>query len=470
MRSRILGITILFAALAGLIGCGGGSSSSSSQSSSRTVTQSATFVTADDVPLPSVLDFNVTVNSIVLNGSASSTSNLLSAPETVDFARLIGLRNLLAFSSVPAGTYSSVTFQFANPTITYLDLTTTPPSATTMSGSWASGVSVQNGVATITVALKTSLTLDGSSLVGLHMHFNLRDSLQTDATGQITGSVNPQITANAIAPTDDDAQITDLRGSIASTNTSANTFVLQKWDGKQATVDVNSSTTFSGGYTLATLTEGMIAEIEGTVQSDGSILASAIEVMPVENAYLEGPIIYVDPSGNSITMLVNEESVAIPGVPLETPITLDISTVQYYTICGIDNWVTGLAFSTNSLVAGQHIVVGGTIDSSTSPATFIPSRIRLERQGVAGDLVLGSVSITSGNNGSFQLQNSALLGYVLGAPLTVRTGNGTKFIGIDGLTGIAAGGNMQLEVRGLVLKDPVAGTTTMYAHWVKVIQ
>ena len=470
MASRVPKLLLVTALFASLIGCGGAGSNIQSNPQNSSTKQSATFVTGDDAPLPSVLDFNVTINSIVLNGSSSSTSNLLSQPETVDFARLIGLRDLLAFNSVPAGTYSSITFQLANPVITYLDLTATPPSTNTITGSWASNVSVQNGVATVTVALKNTLTLDGSNLVGLHMHFDLRNSLQTDMTGQVTGVVNPMITANAVQPTDDDAQITDLRGSVVSTNPTANTFVLQKWDGKQITVDVNSQTTFGDGYTLATLTAGMVAEIEGMVQSDGSILASDVDVVATEHAYLEGPIIYVDPNGTNITVLVNEESVAIPGVSLETPVTLNISTVQRYSICGIDNWLTSFVFGANSMVVGQHVAIGGSIDNSTSPGTFVPARIRLERQGVAGALVLNSVTVTNGNNGSFQLQNNALLGYVLGAPLTVKTANGTKFMGINGLSGLSGAGSVMLEVRGLVLKDPTTGTTTMYAGWVKVLQ
>jgi hypothetical protein len=461
---------IALAISSALVGCGGGGSSSTTSGATAKSQSASTFVTAEDAPIPSVLGFNVTVNSIVLNGTSSSTNNLLSQPATVDFARLIGLRTLLAFNSVPQGTYTSVTFNLSNPVITYLNLSTTPPSTSTINGTWASSVSQQSGAATITVALKSPLILDGSSLVGLHMHFDLRSSLQTDSTGQITGVIDPQITANAVTPDADDAQVTDMRGSIASVNAAGNSFVLQKWDGKQITISVNAQTQFNGTYTLATLTQGMVAEIEGTVQTDGSILASSVEVVAIEHAFVAGPIIYVDPSGTSITMLVNEESVAIPGVQLETPLTLDISTVQTYSICGIDNWLTSFAFNASSLVVGQRIAVGGSIDSSTSPATFVPARIMLRRQGVAGDLVLNSVNITNGNVGSFQLQNNALLGYVLGAPFTVNTSNRTRFIGIDGLAGMASGGNMKLEVRGLVLKDPTSGATTMYAHWVKVLQ
>jgi Domain of unknown function (DUF5666)/Domain of unknown function (DUF4382) len=452
-----------------LIGCGGAGSSMSSNTSNSTSTAN-TFVTGEDAPLPAVLGFNVTISSITLSGNNSASATLLSQPETVDFARLIGLRQLLAFNSVPSGTYNSITFKFSSPIITYLNVGTTPPTTATINGTWASGVTVDSsGVATVTVSLKNPITLDNTGLVGFHMHFDLRNSLAVDGAGQITGQINPQITVNAVHPDDDDAQITDMRGSILSVSASTNSFVIQRWNGKQATIAVNNSTTFNDGNSLSTLTQGMVAEIEGKLQSDGTILASAVEVVTVEHAYVAGPILYVDPNGKNITILAAEEAPAIPGVNLQTPLTLDISTVQRYSIAGIDNWLTSFAFNATTLVAGQHIAVGGTLDNSTNPAKFVPLRIRLMRQGVAGMLVSNSVTIGTGNSGSFQLQNGGLVGYVIGAPLTVKTAPLTRFINVNGLTGLQSAGTAQLEVRGLILKDQTTGQPTLYAHWVRLL-
>jgi hypothetical protein len=464
-----LWISLLTAVLIiGLIGCGG-TGGSSQRSSSNTTSSANTFVIGEDAPLPAVLGFNLNVNSITLSGTSGNTATLTSQSQTVDFARLIGLRQLLAFNSVPAGTYNSITFQFSSPVITYLNLGTTPPSTATINGTWASGVSVNNGIATVTVALKNPVTLSASGLVGLHMHFDLRNSLALDSAGQVSGEVNPMINVNAVAPDDDDAQITDMRGSVVSVNTATNSFVIQRWNGRQATIVVDNSTTFNDGNSLSTLTQGMVAEVEGKIQSDGSILASAVEVVSVEHAYVAGPILYIDPNGTSITILAAEEAPAIPGVNLQTPLTLNISTVQRYSIAGIDNWLTSFAFGQNTLAVGQRIAVGGTLDSSTNPATFVPMRIRLMRQGVEGMLVANSVTITSGNAGSFQIQNNALLGYVLGAPLTVKTAQRTRFINVNGLTGLQSSGTARLEVRGLILKDQTTGQPTMYAHWVRLL-
>ena len=71
-------------------------------------------MTGEDSPLASVVGFNVTLNSVTLNGQ-NGTATVISSPTTVDFARLIGLRSPLAFNSVPADTYTSATFVLANP-------------------------------------------------------------------------------------------------------------------------------------------------------------------------------------------------------------------------------------------------------------------------------------------------------------------------------------------------------------------
>lgn len=472
---KSLWLSLLVAALvAVMIACGGNNASNTTSSSTTTTTTSSasTFVTGEDAPLPAVLGFNLTINSITLTGTDGSTATLLSTPDTVDFARLVGLRQLLAFNSVPTGTYNAITFKFSSPLITYLNVSTTPPSTATMNGTWASGVSVDNtGVATVTIPLKNTLTLTTTNLVGLHMHFDLRNSLAVDGAGQITGVVDPKITVNAVAPDDDDAQITDMRGSIVSVSTATNSFVIQRWNGKQATIVVNSSTTFNDGNSLGTLAAGMVAEVKGKIQSDGSILADAVEVVAIEHAYVAGPILYVDPNApNKITILVSENKPAIPGVNLQTPLTLDISTVQKYSIGGIDNWLTAFGFSQNSLVIGQRIAIGGALDTTTNSATFVPARIMLQRQGVDGTLVANSVTVTGGNAGSFQIQNGGLLGYVLGAPLDVKTSQMTRFMNVNGLAGLQSAGTARLEIRGLILKDQSTGQPTMYAQWVRLVQ
>jgi Domain of unknown function (DUF5666)/Domain of unknown function (DUF4382) len=454
-RSLLLSGLLALIAVA-LTACGGSGNASLSSGGN----QSAVFVTGEDAPLPSVLAFNVTVNSIALNNGSASVQ-ILAQPTTVDFARLLGLRTLLGFNSVAAGTYNSVTVQLSSPVISYLDVTTTPPSVGTMNGTFTAS--------TVTVALPQPMVVAANGLAGLHMEFDLRQSIQVDGNGQITGTVDPHINVKAVQAGDDDAEITDLRGGLVSVNVSGNSFVLQRSGGHNITVDVDSNTQFSGSYNLGSLAPPMIIEVDGTVQADGSIMAKEVEVVCTDGAFVMGHIVAVTPSSGAaqtVTLLVGEELPAISSVQVGFPATIDVSAVTDYDIRHFNNWFTNYLFNSSSLVVGQRIAIGGSVDSSSN---FTPHRIVLRRQGVVGNLVQGSVSINSGNLGSFQLQNNGLLGYVLNAPLTVQTGASTQFLNADGLLGLSTAGNAQVAAAGLMLKDQTSGNVQLWAHHIAVL-
>jgi len=453
--------TFLFVLIALLLtACGGGTSSNTSNSSQQS---GSVFVAGEDTPLPAVLAFNVTINSITLSNSSTSVQ-ALSQPTTVDFARLLGLRTLLGFNSVPAGTYTSATITLANPLISYLNLSSNPASVGTITGTLTTN--------TVTIALAQPMVVNANGLAGLHLDFDLRQSIQLDGAGQITGVVNPTLDLKPVAATDEDGQITDLRGGLVSINTSNNTFVLQRVGGHDITIDVNNATKYSGTYTLASLPNPSVIEVDGQVQNDGSVLASEVEVVTTSQAFISGRIVDVNPStgpASTVTLLVGEELPALQGINVGFPVTIDVSGVTDYDIRHFDNWFTQFLFNNSSMVTGQRIAIGGTLDTTTNPPTFVPQRIVLRRQGVVGDLVPGSVNIISGNLGNFQLQNNSLFGYILGAPLTVNTGNSTRFINISGLAAMQSGGSMKLVVHGLILKNQNTGNGDMWAHRVRVL-
>ena len=449
--------------LAGLLGlslilasCAGTSSSSSTPPSTP---QAQIFVTGEDAPLPSVVSFYITLNSITLNNSTGSVT-VLSTPETVDFGRLVGLRSLLGFNAVTPGTYTSATFNLASPVIYYVDMTTTPPSISSLNGTLTTS--------TVTVAFPTTapLTVASDGLAGLHMDFDLHQSLAVNGSGQLTGSVNPVITVAAVSASAALGQITDFTGSVVSTSSAS--FTMQGPYGFQEVIDVNSKTQFNGSYSLATIPEEAIVSVEGTVQSDGSILASGVEVITTNAAFISGRILAVNP-GPQVTMFVGEELPNLsPGIPVDSVYTVDLSTVTQYDVCFFDNWFTQQLFSSNSLVVGQRIFVGGTY----AGGAFTPAMVSLRRQGVLGSLVQGSVTIgtASTNQGSFQMQNDLLLSYSAGGPFTVNTGIGTSFLNVSGLSGLQSAGAANLGVSGLVFKDPTSGKPVVWAGRVGVLQ
>ncbi len=455
-RFPLLAMVLALVALT-FTACGGGSSSSSTGGSGNA--QAQIFITGEDAPVSSVVSFYITINSITLNNS-SNTVTVLSQPTTVDFGRLIGLRSLLGFNTVAPGTYTSATFTLANPVIYDLDMTTTPPSLGSINGT------LTNSTVTVAFPAGSPLTVGSNGLAGLHMDFNLRQSLAVDGSGQITGSVNPAITMMAVSASDQTGEITDFTGSILSVNSSGNSFTMQGPYGFQEVIDVNSQTLFNGSYTLSTIPANAIVCVEGTVQADGSILASDVEVITTDQAFISGRILAINP-GPMVTMFVGEELPNLsPNIPVDTIYTVDLSAVTEYDVCFFNNWFSQQLFNGSTLIVGQRIFVGGSYQSGA----FTPNMVSLRRQGVLGSLVENSVSITGGNLGSFQMQNDLLMSYSAGGPFLVNTGSGTIFWNINGLSGLQSAGATNLVTSGLVFKDLTTGKPVVWAHQVWIPQ
>lgn len=457
LLSALLALAIILA------GCNGVSSPSSTPPPQNT--QAQVFTTGEDAPVSSVVAFNITINSIALN-NGSTTVQTLSTPTTVDFGRLVGLRSLLGFNTIAPGTYTSATITFATkpaPSINYVVLTTNPPSIGTATGNLSSS--------TVTVSFPTTapLVVGSNGLAGLHMDFDLRQSLAMDGSGNLiinngTIAVTPTLDVAAVSASSDLGQITEFTGNIVSTNAAANKFVMQGPYGFQQTIDVNSSTLYNGSNTLSSLMANGIVSVEGTVQADGSILAASVELITTDQAFISGRILAISP-GPVVTMFVGEELGTSATIPVDSVYTVNLSIVSQYDICFIDNWFTNELFDASSLVVGQRILVGGTYQSNV----FIPDMVSLRRQGVIGSLVANSVSIVSGNEGSYQMQNDALMSYSAGGPFTVFTGAKTTFVNINGLSGLQTAGSINLISRGLVFYDPNTNKPVVWAGRVRVL-
>jgi hypothetical protein len=452
----------LLLAIAATIGCGGASNSNQNfqQNSSAPV-----YITGEDAPSSSVVGFNVTIDKITLNNS-TSTVTALSTPEAVDFARLVGLRTLLAFNTIPQGTYDSVTFTFENtnpqPQISYVNVNSVPPSVQTMTGSFS------QTMVTVPFPAGSPLVVSSNGLAGLRIDFNVDDSLATTG-GQINGTINPVMNVWAVSASEEVGEITDFTGNVVSVN-APSSFQMQGPYGMPRTIDVNSNTQYNGSYSINSLTTNAIVSVVGDMQADGSILAKYVDLITTDKAFISGRILAVNPGSGpatSVTMWVGEELGTSGVIPVDTVATIDLSSVSQYDICFFDNFLTGQVFNNTSLIVGQRIFVGGTVNGSV----FTPDLVSLRRQGVVGALVANSVTINGGsgsNLGYFQMQNDALMSYSAGGPFTVYTGNTTVFENIDGLSGLQAAGTPNLIARGLVFKN-ASGKPVVVAGRVRVL-
>lgn len=456
---RILGIALLLALSMLAAGCSGTSNSSNSPTS-PSAQSAGVFVTGEDAPLASVVGFDVTINSITLTGSSNSPQ-VLSTATTVDFARLLGLRSPLAFNSVPADTYTSATFSLSNPVISYVDMSTTPPTLSTINGTFSPTTETTTQT-TVTVTFPSPMVVSSNGLAGLRMDFDIRQSVVVNGSGQVTGVVNPTIYIKATHASDPDGQVTDLMGGLVSVNASGNSFVIQGPYGHQLTIDVSNSTNFNSGWNINNLATPAIVGVQGSFQANGNLMANNVEVITTSQTFLSGRVLAVNPTSGpvqQITLWVGETGADLVS-DVDTIQTINVSAVTQYDMCFFDNLFTNALFNDSTVIVGQRIFIGGSYSNSV----FTPQMISLRFQGVYGTLTQGSVDILSGNIGTFQLQNNGLIGYSLGgAPLTVGTANATLFINTTGLSALETSGSVPLVAGGLLFVNPINQTPVMAA-------
>ncbi len=456
---KFFGFALLVALTLMGMSCGSSNSSSTGGSNPQAA---GVFMTGEDAPLASVLGFNVTLNSVTLNGKDGTTATVISSsnPVTVDFARLIGLRSPLAFNKVSPDTYVSATFVLANPVISWIDMTQNPP-ALGNPPITATFPNNQNPY-TMTVYFPTPMVVGNNGLAGLKMEMDIRQSVAVNASGQVTGAVNPVIYIKATKASDPDGQVTDLTGGLVSADTNNDSFVMQGPYGRQLTVYVNNSTQFNSGWNINNLVPPAVVGVQGQFQADGSLLASGVEVITTSHSFVSGRILQVaDNAGDvKVTMWVGETGADMVS-DVDTIQTIDITAVTNYEVCFFDNALTQFVFSGPSdLLVGQRIFIGGDY----SNPTFTPTMISLRRQGVYGMLNAGSVTVSDGNAGVFTLANNGLVGYSTGGIVTVETFNATVFFNLTGLSQLQSETTaIPIEARGLFLKDPTTGNPTFYA-------
>ena len=440
--------TLLFAA------CGGGSKTPVTQSGQM-------FVNISDAPLPSVLDFQITINSMTVT-DGTNTATLISTPTSLELTRLLGLRTLLALNEVAPSTYTSATVTVSSPVITYLNTGASPASVVMMNGTLTSS--------TFTIPINPGLVINNAGVGGLHLHFALAQSLAVDSSGKITGQVNPTFTLRGFNDSGDpDWEVDEFLGTVSSVNVPSNNFVFTRPDGRNFTIDTDSNTIFDGNGIsgLSNLAANMVVNVSGKVQADGSILADEVEVLSLTKSYMGGLILDVNPtsgSASNLTVLVREEIPTQSTIPIYQPAQVNLSSNTTYHIRHVPLAISSWVFNSGLMVTGQRIGFAGDVDATNS-TQFDASNVTLRWQGHDGQVVASSIDTT---NGTFMFNANGLLGYVFAAPVKVYTFPGTQWLG--GLTSINDLTNSQnVRVVGLVLKDPNTNAPVILAVRVRAL-
>lgn len=405
MRKHLFGLIVIVAAALTFFGCGG---PSISQMGTTPASSGQLALMGTDAPVCGVASFDVTLTSATLTpqGGGAPVSVIDSSnPVTVDFASLMGFNTILSMSSVPAGTYSQITFTFMpNPALTVFE--GTPPAPATINSTLTQ--------TTVTADIKPALQVSSTGSSGLTLDFRLFQSIQTDPnTGQITGQVDPSIrvvpavitSASGLGELDDLDGIVEMVTSTSADSSFTGSFTLRVRNKRTFQVNVTNNTKFEGVSGLSGLTQGMFVEVDAKVDQDGNIVANDVESeaeTDATTAAFVGPILSVTPDTNGnatqLTLFVRAEHPDVSTtVPLRSVVTVNLSSSTGFRIATFGADLSAFLFNAAAIARGQHVVVHGPFTGGATP-TVTGNMIVLRPQPVLGN-ALASPSPVVGSDG-----------------------------------------------------------------------
>jgi len=432
-----------------------------------------------DAPVCGVESFWITITSANLLGNGSPVPLVSSAnPARVDFARLEDFTSILGTASVRPGTYTQLQLALTYPELIVLNTSTNPPTTQL--------VDVTLATTTLAITLNPPLVVSSSATSGLMMDFNLPQSLQVEGgTGQMTGTLTPQITITTSSSGPTVGEATSLYGVVQSVSTKnlpsgfTGSFALAVADGTQPTLTIlsNAGTVFEGdGVTgIDNLSAGTFVELDATANISGQIIAQIVDeeeqasFETLESAIL-GEIIGVtrDSSGNAtaFTMYVADEVPPVIQDYFENnyggfigaafPFTLAASS-KYFTNWGAWNQ-QAFTFGPQTLGLGEKVAVFHT---STAAVPVSASQVFLRPRSAMGNFKALQVAGSDNLTGGFTLAPcSGLFG---GKPFTVLTYADTVFSGLSGLSGLTS--TPTLDITGVFFYAPTSGTANDGATW-----
>ena len=228
--------------------------------------------------------------------------------------------------------------------------------------------------------------------------------------------------------------ITGLEATITSVGTTGSSLTLTIPEVSLGTrtvqANADAATVFKGVSGLSALTPGMFVNLDGAVQSDGSLLATRIEVEnPSALNISTGPLISVDTLVPALMQygrtqmgpLLIDWPTGQPGQYDESPY-FDFSTAVFQ-ISGRFTNLQSLpfvpSFNASNMVGGQNVditsgtmLLGGTTYTSANTITLIPQTINGTVEGVS-------------TSGSFSVYTVSLANYDLFPQLAVQQGQTT---------------------------------------------
>jgi hypothetical protein len=449
---RFLPLTVVASLMSG---CGGDSSPASVSPVPPPVQNTSVTILVSSTANDRVVQANLTLTSLVLTDAMGRAVKVLSSPKSAEFMHLNGPMESLVTVDVPQGVYTAATAALGNSNFACVVLTS--------SGGISGGTTTLVG-ASPTVALPAQISISGT-------HVNLVLNLQVSASQGYSAcsalyaapplndaTITPAFTLTAAAPS---AQMmgtdlpgeTGLIGVVTALASDGTGFSVAGADGPAWSVKANGSTVFQGIAGLSGLSVGQPVNFDATPQSDGSLLASRVEVTDTNASELtiwRGPLIFVSNAAPQRDLFVTESA-----GPLNSgsegggwALGFDASTV-YRTSAQFGNLSSlpfPARFDAGTIVAGQSVYLSahanafpdapGLVDVTT--VTLVPQTLN------------GAVTGVS-SAGSFTIYTVALASYDLFPALAQQGGQTTILANADSVVVYANGSTQSLNTAPLAV-------------------
>ena len=417
-----------------------------SNAANKTTTMTAANVQfkIGDAPADSVLSLVLTITHVDLMQQGGGTITVLDSPTKIELTHLAGTVESFVAANVPPGTYQSAAVSISTVDVTYIPASSTTPVEKTFTLN-----------TTINVMFNPAVTISKAPSV-LSFDFNAAQSLTFDSAGNVTG-INPVITVSVQVISsgeqendEEHGEIEDMVGTISGAM--AASFALTPEPGSSAqTFTVDANTKFEDGIPqFADLNPGMLVEVDAVTQSDGSLLATKVELMEASEG-MEADGIVTATSGTSVTLLVLHEGGNMSTDMVGTPLTVDVSNAVFKSPLGNSDFSTllrGLPFTPKfdkvTVAVGQRVQVNAPVTSQMKNS-FSATQVRLQRQALSG--TVGAAPM--GSNASFLLlldADSAFVKLTGVSSVNVYQGPGTQE-----MTPVAP--STKIRVRGLLFFD-----------------
>jgi hypothetical protein len=372
-----------------------------------------------------VTSFNVALESLSLTSQSGKTVNLLSSQQPAEFMHLNGQIEPLAAVTIPQDIYTSASIKLSR--AVFVCVGQVPGG-----GLGISNYSIidQGPI----VNLGSPITVTGSSMTLL---LNLQGPKSAVLSSCWT---SPAFQGFSMTPTFDltptnsaSGEVRGLKGQVASVESAGSILTITVAGGPFGTrtlsVRSNTATMFQGAAGASALSAGMFLDVDGAIQSDGSLLGTRI-ALEDSSAINEssGPVMFVDTIvpdlelfGRTELGVLTEDPVGHSGVYLPFPY-FDHSNAIFRTssqFTNLQNLPFVPSFNSSSIVAGQNVDVTSNQFSTVGGVYTPASTITLAPQTING-MVVASQQV-----GAFTDYTVSLASYDLFSTLAVQQGQTT---------------------------------------------